>query len=145
MSYLIGMYVYYHGNNLAMFGYVKGTTEDLEEPNRGLSRPEEVSTINVGIEAAQDMRQYLEKQQNTTNYEDMMRAAVLKSQQDSMRLRRANLSSTTVLDNTPEHILDDYESPSGDINMSFFDEMNGLNGFSNNNPFNDPFGSNGLF
>ena len=27
MSYLIGLYVYYHGNNLAMFGFVKGSEE----------------------------------------------------------------------------------------------------------------------
>ena len=47
MSYLIALYVYYHGNNLAVFGITKGARdEDLN--NRGTNRPEEIKCFGGG-------------------------------------------------------------------------------------------------
>ena len=46
MSYLIALYVYYHGDNLALFGITKGARdEDLN--NGGLKRPEEIDPTLV--------------------------------------------------------------------------------------------------
>lgn len=46
MSYLIGLYVYYHGNNLHRYGFVKGELPDEEERNRGLSYEEQINRLD---------------------------------------------------------------------------------------------------
>ena len=46
MSYLIALYVYYHGNNLHRYGFVKGELPDEEERNRGLSYEEQVNRLD---------------------------------------------------------------------------------------------------
>ena len=46
MSYLIALYVFYHGNNLAVFGITKGAREE-DLNNRGTKRPEEIDPTLV--------------------------------------------------------------------------------------------------
>lgn len=45
MSYLIGLYVYYHGKNLSKFGFVRGLPSE-KEMNKGLSYAEEYEALD---------------------------------------------------------------------------------------------------
>lgn len=46
MSYLIALYVYYHGNNLSRYGFVKGELPDEESRNKGLSYEETYARLD---------------------------------------------------------------------------------------------------
>ena len=54
----------------------------------------------------------------------MMREAIIKSQNESMRLVKAGLTHNTLIENTPDYMLDDYDDSSSDY--SFFNEINGF-------------------
>lgn len=129
MSYLIALYVYYHGNNLAMFGFVKGSQE-IKNQNEGLTRPEDVDLRNLPESVVGDLKQTLSKKND--NYYDMMRQAVLQSQQESLRLANAKLAHNQTIDNTPDHVMDDYTDTTGSISMDFFDQMNGMGSYGKN-------------
>ena len=101
MSYLIALYVYYHGDNLPMFGFVKGSQE-IKNQNQGLTRPEDVDLRNLPESVVGDLKQTLSKKND--NYYDMMRQAVLQSQQESLRLANAKLAHNQTIDNTPDHV-----------------------------------------
>lgn len=45
-SYLIALYVYHHGNNLARYGFVKGMVIDEEERNKGLTFEEHLEEFD---------------------------------------------------------------------------------------------------
>lgn len=124
MSYLIAMYVYYHGNNLQMFGFVKGS-EEIKEQNKGLTRPEDISASSLDEDTKRIIRTQLEKEQNQPDdFQQMMREAIIKSQNESMRLVKAGLTHNTLIENTPDYMLDDYDDSSSDY--SFFNEINGF-------------------
>lgn len=46
MSYLIALYVYYYGNNLQRFGFVRGGLPDEEQRNQGLTYEETLSQMD---------------------------------------------------------------------------------------------------
>lgn len=123
MSYLIGLYVYYHGNNLAMFGFVPGSRE-IENKNKGIITYEDMAYS--GIISQRDLQIIKEKEEimKENDYEEMMRQALLKSQHDTRTLQQSKLISNTIYDNTPDVLLDDlYEE---NMDMSLFDELNNL-------------------
>lgn len=122
MSYLIGLYVYYHGNNLAKFGFIKGSKE-IPNQNQGMVTVEDVKYSDI---LPPDVIQAMEIQEQTAkqnNYEEMMRQAILNSQKESYRLQQKGLVSNELIDNTPaEAISDIYNDYSMD--MSVFDDLN---------------------
>lgn len=125
MSYLIGMYVWYHGNNLSMWGIVKGAKE-IENQNQGLHRSVE-DIENSGIlpaETIQAMKRQ-EKVRKENDYAEIMRQALIKSQRESLELHRKGLVENQTLDKSQDEQLEEiYDDRS--IDMSFFDEMNGM-------------------
>lgn len=124
MSYLIGLYVYYHGNNLAAFGFVKGSQE-IKDQNKGLRTYEDIKYSNIIPEHDIEIMKRQEEVRNANNYEEMMRQAIIESQRQSMTLQQHGLVRNKVLESTPDGLLDDlyYDN---DMDMSFFDELNGL-------------------
>lgn len=140
MSYLIALYVYYHGNNLAMFGVIKGAQiEDLD--NGGMKRPEEINPELVDkklIEGAKKQEMKEKMTEKEMNWEAMMKAAIKQSQQETFKLKQSKLVENTVFDHTPEAVIEEFDD-SGSIPLDFFSEMNKPvdNGFGQ--PMNDPF------
>lgn len=127
MSFLIALYIYYHGNNLALFGFRKGERE-IENQNQGIDIPLdkiEVDALDLPQEVKTLVKSQQEKEKNTENYEDMMRRAVYASQQETIKLQQSSLAYTSVYETTPEDVLED-TSPGnmGSIPLSFFDEIN---------------------
>lgn len=126
MSYLIAMYVYYHGNNLAAFGFIKGS-EEIENQNRGLhhATADEIKLANVLPDYVVDKMKKQEAVQKENDYSEVLRLAILQSQKDSLVMKQKNLIDNTVLDNTPSELLNTgYDE--GEIDIDIFNELNGL-------------------
>lgn len=123
------MYVYYHGNNLPLFGFEKGAQE-IQNQNQGLNVPIAeipVDSLNVSQEVKSIVKAQQEKEANTINYEDMMRKAIYESQQESYRLQQSSINIETAYSNTPDYLIDEIETGTfGTIPMSLFDELNGF-------------------
>ena len=124
MSYLIGLYVYYHGDNLEAFGFNKGDVLDMEPQNGGLYRPDDIYTHTVSREAADQIHANMVKEQNKDNYENELKKALLEAQKQTMILHSKNLISNDTLDNTPDYMIDDYEDGTGSIDLGLFDQLN---------------------
>ena len=125
MSYLIGMYVWYHGNNLTAFGIVKGA-KDIDNQNQGLKRSVE-DIENSGILPAETI-QAMKKQERVrkeNDYAEIMRQALIKSQRESLELHRKGLVENPTLDKSQDEQLEEIYDDRN-IDMSFFDEMNGM-------------------
>lgn len=123
MSYLIAMYVYYHGNNLAMFGFIKGSQE-IENQNKGLDY-RDIKYSKIIPEADIRVMEEQEKVREENDYAKMMREAIIKSQNESAMLARSGLVHNEVISNTPEGFIDDFDD-GGTMDMDFFDEINGF-------------------
>lgn len=125
MSYLIGLYIYYHGNNLEAFGITKGARdEDLN--NGGIYIPIDVKKDLLPTEVVQEIQEREKKEEFTrqqTNWDAMMAEAIKKSQQESYALYQKKLIGNTLYENTPDIIMDEDE---GFIDLDFFDELNGV-------------------
>jgi NADP-dependent 3-hydroxy acid dehydrogenase YdfG len=124
----MAMYVYYHGNNLAVFGITPGMHEEVSEKNKGLIRPEEVDprlVDNSIIEAVKEQRQKEAEADKVTNWEDIMKDAILQAQQETFKMHQGGQIQNTIFDTTPDAIIDDYEE-SGSIPLDFFSEINNL-------------------
>ena len=125
MSYLIAMYVRYHGNNLELFGIQIGATDE-ELNNAGLKRPEEIdpSLVDKSLIDAAIKEEKLAGRKN--EYEKMMQDAIYKSQSDTYKLQKKGLISNTIFDNTPDFVADDYMDDNS-FNSVFgsFSSMNG--------------------
>lgn len=125
MSYLIAMYVYYHGNNLGVFGFVKGSNE-IENQNQGLDYSyEAVKNKDILPERIVNTIQKQEAVKKENDYAEIYRRAVLGAQRDSMVLTNRGLVNNSVLNSTPDFMLED-SMDEGEIDMSLFDELNGL-------------------
>lgn len=116
MSYLIGLYVYYHGNNLDIFGFIRGSDEDIGERNRGTVRLEDSELVPEEIkEAERRSKEDLRK----LEYEEILRKAIMKAQKRSIEINQKALSKVEYLNNTAdEGILDDEDD------LSLFDSLN---------------------
>lgn len=125
MSYLIGMYVWYHGNNLAAFSIIKGAKE-IENQNRGLKRTVE-DIENMDILPADTIATMKKQEQvrKENDYEKIMREALIKAQRQSLELHKKGLVENPTLDKSQEVQLEEIYGDNN-IDMGFFDEMNGM-------------------
>ena len=123
MSYLIGLYVYYHGSNLSYFGITPGFNPN-EELNTGLRTASEIDPSLVSPE----LIEYAKKQEELSarkTYEEMMMEAAQKAQEESVRLQKSGLSSNRLIESTPSNYLSDMEyDSSAAIDLSIFDSLN---------------------
>ena len=121
MSYLIALYVYYHGNNLPLFGIIKGSKE-IENQNEGMKRvsdyPDLEQLVPQGVVEA--LKRQEEAERNT--YEDIFRQALESAQESTKQLVNKNLVVDNVYSNTPDELFDVEDET--DIPMSFFSELN---------------------
>lgn len=124
MSYLIGLYVYYHGNNLAMFGFVKGS-EEIKDQNQGLRGVDDIKYSGLIPEKNIEIIRRQEEVRKENNYKELMRQAIINSQRESFVMQQKGLINNSVIEDTPEGILDELYMDD-EIDMSFFDEMNGF-------------------
>lgn len=126
MSYLIALYVYYHGNNLARFGFVKGSQE-IKDQNQGLRTIEDIQYSGVLPQQNIEIMKQQAQVRAANNYEEMMRQAIIKSQQQSYQLYQRGLVKNDLIERTPDGLLEEYDDAmSGSIDMGFFDELNGF-------------------
>lgn len=125
MSYLIGMYVWYHGNNLTAFGIVKGS-RDIENQNQGLKRTvEDIENMDILPADTIATMKKQEKVRKENDYEQIMREALIKAQRQSLELHKKGLVENPTLDRSQEVQLEEIYG-NNNIDMSFFDEMNGM-------------------
>ena len=125
MSYLIALYVYYHGNNLSIFGINKAARdEDLN--NSGIRHASEFDANLIDrdlIESIQDREKKEQEADMILNYNEMMKEAQRQAQIDSYNLHKAGVAQSDVLSNTPDVVFDDV-SESGEIPLDFFSALN---------------------
>ena len=118
MSYLIALYVYYHGDNLALFGITKGARdEDLN--NGGLKRPEEIDPTLVDPTLIEGVKKQERMEEEMHRFEREMRIADRESNTMSLRLHNAGLVQHGIFDTTPDAIADDYDI-GGEISLDIF-------------------------
>lgn len=126
MSYLIALYVYYHGNNLSVFGIDKGALED-DLNNSGLyNHAEMIDTNLVPQEVVAGIMEEQEKEAVTNtvlNYDDMMREAISIAQKESYMMHKSGIVDNIYSDTT-ETVVDEFEDSSIDLDL-----FNTLNGF----------------
>lgn len=126
MSYLIALYVYYHGNNLATFGFYRTDLYDGVEENIGLNRP------NLRDLVPEDIAEVLEqeeRQEREQSYEDIFREAMSKAQEESYNLSKSRvMHSDNYFDQTQKGIVSDdfYDGNNDDMDLSLFDSLNGF-------------------
>lgn len=125
MSYLIALYVYYHGNNLKFFGVTKAALES-ELDNSGIDIEDVVGYNNLPDNVKSIVENTARKEKNDMehSYQNIMRQAIESSRQDMMKLYSSNLIE---LDKSVASEFDDnasYSDEMGSIPMDFFDEMN---------------------
>lgn len=119
MSYLVAMYVYYHGDNLQLFGFVKGSN-DIENQNQGTKRLEDVNTDFLPDDIVNAIRAEEELEKNS--YDNILRKALMESQKVSIQTTQAGMVRNEIYSNANEDMLND----DGEISIDFFDELNGL-------------------
>lgn len=120
MSYLIGLYVFYHGNNLSVFGFQPGK-DNPEERNRGLHTYTEEELRDI---LPQEVIEGMEQEktiQEIMNYEDILRDAIASAQMDTARL----MASKRVIHDKDQVPLVEYdEMDEGSIELALFDILN---------------------
>lgn len=123
MSYLIALYVYYHGNNLPVFGIIKGEkAEDVK--NEGMKRPEEIDTSLVDPALVESVK-IQEQQKAMPSFEELMRKAMTESLKDTYKLQQAGEIENSIFDYTPDVVMDQYDD-NGEIDLDFFNTLNGF-------------------
>lgn len=140
MSYLIALYVRYHGNNLPIFGIYIGS-EEIENQNKGLKHPNEINPELVSPDLIKMVSENETKEMRQKAYQEMLRKTTMDAQQQSLKLYKAGLIKDSIYNDTPESILDEtdvYEDTGGSIKLSLFDELNNFNNFNNNGFNNGP-------
>ena len=122
MSYLMALYVYYHGNNLIAFGIVKGM-RSTDPQNKGMKHSEEIDPTLVSRELIQEVQKQ-EEFSRQASYDEIMRNALKESQRNSFNMYQAGVSKSDVFANTPDAIIEDDNDSS--IDLSFFNTLNGF-------------------
>ena len=122
MSYLIALYVYYHGNNLIAFGIVKGM-KATDPQNKGMKRSEEIDSSLVSPDLIKEVQKQ-EEYERQASFEEIMRNAIKDSQRNSHALYQAGISRSDVFENTPDAIIE--ADNDGSIDLDFFNTLNGF-------------------
>lgn len=124
MSYLIALYVYYHGNNLALFGIEKGARdEDLN--NSGLKTDLYIDN-RLDAELVQNLKETIAKEEATEtilNYNTLMAEEMRKSQLNTFNLNKSGMIDNTIFDNSVDSVLTDYDDE-GSMDLSLFNDLN---------------------
>lgn len=123
MSYLIALYVYYHGNNLVSFGIVRGLTTDSRD-TRGPKRADEIDQTLVSPELVRAV-QIQENYERQKTYEQIMRDAIKQSQRESYNMHQAGIISNNIFENTPDAVVDNIVDDSN-MDLDFFNTLNGF-------------------
>lgn len=127
MSYLIAMYVYYHGNNLMLFGFNKADALAQQVDNNIFRNDvhRNIEMTNLPENVKNIFRKQEEKKRNTENYEEILRRAIMESQQETIRMEQSAINQESVYTSTPDSVYmgTDYGSQ-GSIPFSFFREIN---------------------
>ena len=126
MSYLIALYVYYHGDNLATFGITKAARrDDLNNSGMHHLRASEIDPSLVDPKIIESVKQ-IEAQEAQPNWEDLVRKTMAMSQEQTMQLIQSGNVHNSVYDATPDELL---QEPSGyqgmDLDLGMFDSLNG--------------------
>lgn len=122
MSYLIALYVYYHGNNLISFGIVKGM-KSTDPQNKGMKRSEEIDPTLVSPELIREVQKQ-EDYARQASFEEIMRNAIKDAQRQTHTLYQAGISKSDVFENTPDAIIE--ADNDGSIDLDFFNTLNGF-------------------
>ncbi len=120
MSYLIAMYVYYHGDNLGTFGIRKGSTE-IEEQNLGLDQ-EEAPISSVVPKDVIDALQKQDEYKDELQYAELYANAMEEARRQRNKLASAGLV-TSVENNTDEEVYADFNDDA-DIPLDFIVDLN---------------------
>ena len=121
MSYLIALYVYYHGNNLPMFGFEKGSQE-IDNQNQGLKTIDDVSDAEdiLPLDVVNALK--AQKAAENDSYDDLFRQALRQSQSYDKTVGNSKAVSIENIKNPTDDFMDDEEV----IPMDFFRDLNGL-------------------
>lgn len=125
MSYLIALYVFYHGNNLTVFGIYPGMMEESEF-NTGLKHVDEADPTLVSQSLINSVKEIEAKEQvanKELEWEDILRKSVTQAQQNTYQMYRNNMVNNTVFENSAESSVEEYDDV-GEIPLSFFSEIN---------------------
>ena len=119
MSYLISLYVYYHGNNLAAFGFIKGQDPNFK-PNQGLyrSREELEEVLPRGVVDSIEKEKEFKK---LNDYEAILAKAIMESQNETRKILN---SSNIHMENDFFEERDVYDDDTSSIPLDFFDSIN---------------------
>jgi len=116
MAYLIGLYVYYHGNNLHYFGFVKGQLPDEEERNKGLQTYDEIME-----EMPDEERQYFNESFGSKSIDDYQQHVI-------EELKRVQKEQNSLINMSgmmkPSTYAEEYDNDENEISLDFFDELN---------------------
>jgi len=132
MSYLIALYVFYHGNNLQIFGFIPGEKEERPR-NQGLYDRSESELSKL---LPDDVAHAIVEEKNKAtmlDYEAILRNAIEESQAETAKLVNSNFVNIKVDGITGDEQYNVYEDETTDYDMSFFDQMNGLGRSDNYN------------
>lgn len=114
MSYLIALYVFYHGNNLHRFGFVRGEIPDDEHRNMGLTYEETMEQMPEEIQ-----RQFSNFSVKTaTDYNQEWVEEIQRARKEMQQVDRV-LNPV----NSATEYEEDYEME-GEISLDFFDDLN---------------------
>jgi hypothetical protein len=116
MSYLIGMYVLYYGNNLERYGYLKGYVPDDEERNKGLVIDTE-EILRELPENIQEMYEYLKHNDEDPSLKYAEEIHKAKMEDDVIDKLTINANAYKLVDSNDE--MDEDSIP-----ISFFDDLN---------------------
>ncbi len=114
MSYLIALYVFYHGNNLHRYGYIKGELPDEERRNRGLSYEE---TINIMDERTQ--RYFSDSGTKSVDEYSQSIAMEIERARREMASMYSGVKYTTSVEN-----MDDFDDDIGSFDADFYSMLN---------------------
>ncbi len=121
MSYLIAMYVYYNGNNLAAFGYIKGQTI-IEESRPAMT----FRDLDPGV-LPDDVIRAMEEQEATrieNDYASIYKNAVAQAQHESMALYKHGLVRNSTLNHSRDDQIESIGYDLSDGDLELFDELN---------------------
>lgn len=121
MSYLIALVVYYHGNNLEVFGFSKGDLLVFEEKNTGLHTPSEVEYMDLPDPVKVEIRQEIKNSAKPT-YNDILGDEMMHAQ-----IRDATLVARGLIDGPKQQeVIGDEIDFFENQDLSFFDDLNGF-------------------
>lgn len=114
LAYLMCLYVYYHGNNLHKYGFVKGALPSDEERNKGLTYEDNLNRLPSDI---QDKFSRVGTQ-DQSDYDKKLVAEIQKARIESERINRL-LNPINLVENYETSEVDDVS-----IDLNMFDDLN---------------------